>query len=681
MRPLVVLFLVLGALAALIFALASLAGTGRRGDGSRGLPVAPREGPVQGAPVELAPPPLEAESAAEETDEGRQAVAAGNESGGPKVSFGAIEGHVLDQAGLPIAGAKVFLRNERPSPFGEDLHDFGGSDAKPFASAESDAEGVFRFARLDPRKDWALTVTHERFQMWVSEMAIPVPDGGVWPETVILRPGMDCSGFVRDGGTKAPIAGALLVAESPLARIGKKKSRGRLETRTDANGAFVFRNVASSQSAPPILTITAAGYATQVHNNFSLVAVEPQVHIKNKQTGGRAVGRTVDFELEPAKVIAGRVLGPDRRGVPGVEIEALNQTGTVGCEGHAKSGRNGEFLIESLATGAYIVRVKATHLDARPMQRVEAGTTDVVIELFELAVATGRVVDEEDKPITSFTVKARIPNDYDNAYGVVAAQRSVKHSSDGSFEINGLPEGSYVIEGSAEGYASCFSEVFTATQGMVASDILVRLNRGGSLAGRIIDSYTGAPVPGVEVTTVENDYMEEDLVDLFADMDPSALTKALVHTDAGGAFRVEVMTPGTYQIQARYRGYSPVVIQDVVIVAGQETEVPPLSLIRGAVIRGVVYGRDREILPGANIQLYPVDVDDSFGHRMTRADGTGRYQIENMPPGTYQLSASRPSAGSGGNPFEALGDIKLSQVEISIEDGKVYDLDLRMGSN
>ena len=56
-------------------------------------------------------------------------------------------------------------------------------------------------------------------------------------------------------------------------------------------------------------------------------------------------------------------------------VEAMNQAGTIGCQGEAKSGKDGEFLIEGLAEGVYTVRVKATYFDASPLQRVEAGDT------------------------------------------------------------------------------------------------------------------------------------------------------------------------------------------------------------------------------------------------------------------------------------------------------------------
>jgi protocatechuate 3,4-dioxygenase beta subunit len=105
---------------------------------------------------------------------------------------------------------------------------------------------------------------------------------------------------------------------------------------------------------------------------------------------------------------------------------------------------------------------------------------------------------------------------------------------------------------------------------------------------------------------------------------------------------------------------------------------PALLLSKGAQITGIVYGADRAALPGASVQLTPSDPSQLQGHRQARTDANGRYVFENARPGNYQLSASRPHASSG-NPFEAIADMKTSEIEVSIDDGQRYELDLRLG--
>lgn len=681
MRPLVVLLLVLGSLAALLFALTTITGSGREGDEGRGLTAVVTPPPDAGGAVDLVAPLPRTEdekvprASVEET---RKALQADSDPGGRKVAFGAIEGIVVDRKGLPIAEAQVSLLNSKPSVLGEEIYALRGTEPpRPVAKFVTQSEGTFRFDQLDPRKDWSLIVNHERYVSYTTEVAITIPEGAVWKETLTMELGQTATGVVRDAKTSQPIAGARLVVDGPFARLNKKKSAGRMEATTDATGVYVFNNVGANAGQGRSLTVSAAGYATQVHTNFSLAVYgDAPTRFKNVQPPGQLEGRQLDFELELGRVIAGRVVNPEHRGVAGIEIEALSQSGTISSQGWAKSGANGEFLIEGLAEGIYVVRADSTNYGANPLQRVEAGDTGVLLELFEHALVTGKVIDSNGRPLSSFVVKARVANEISKAFGTVTAQRSVKDAREGRFELKGVPEGSYVIEALADGYASCFSDTFTATQGLVTSDIIVHMTRGGAIVGRILEAYGNAPIAGAEVSTMDNDFVEGEIWELFGAMEPTAMTKAKVFTDANGVFAFDVVTPGTYQIQIKAKGYSPFAVRDVEVVEGQSTEVRPQLLIKGAVISGMVFGRGQSLQPGASVQLAPVE-PNAEGHRTARADGTGRYVIENARPGTYRLSATRPSSGSS-NPFEAIADIRQSEIEISIEDGGRHEFDLHV---
>lgn len=686
MRPLVVLLLVLASLAALLVALTTLSDSGRHGDDSRGTAVrATPDRPIEPAILVEPVTPTEGAAAAASNEGARTAVAPAKDPKGPKVAFGAIEGEVIDEDGKPIAGAKVSLFDTKPGALGEEFNLLRGSEPpRPLFKTETNETGSFRFDQLDPRKDWSLSVAHERYEHFVSELPIPVPEGGVYPESIVLRPGQTMSGVVVAAGTRVPIAGALLVAENPFAltAANRKRAMGRLEARTDANGAYLFTNLGTAPAQNRMLTVSAPGYATQIYSNYSMVTfTEPEKDRRRntKPDPVQMIGRSQDFELMPGMVIAGRVVGPEQAGMAGVAIEAMNQTGTIGSGGTTESGKSGEFLIEGLAEGLYTLRVTAAKYDAAPLQRVESGDTNVVIELFEQASVTGKVVDSDGRAMTNFVVKARTTNEVSNAYGAVVAHRAIKGSTDGRFELGGLPEGAYVIEGLVEGYASCFSDPFTATQGMVTSDVVVRMNHGGSMSGQVLDGYTSLPISGVEITTNENDWIDgTTFFDLFGALEPSAMTKAKVFTDEQGRFSVEVMTPGTYQLSIRGRGFAPKFLRDVTVVEGQNTEVPQQLLIKGAVISGIVYGRTSTVQAGCSVQLNPADPNASDGFRTTRSDGTGRFTIENVEPGTYLLTATRPSNGNA-NPFEALVDMKQSEVTITIEDGGTYPIELHLG--
>jgi hypothetical protein len=111
---------------------------------------------------------------------------------------------------------------------------------------------------------------------------------------------------------------------------------------------------------------------------------------------------------------------------------------------------------------------------------------------------------------------------------------------------------------------------------------------------------------------------------------------------------------------------------------GETTEMPPIHLIRGANLTGVVYGTGRQPLPGASVQLQPAE-NNFEGHRVTRSDASGRYLLENVRPGTYKLTATKATSGNA-SPFEAISDMRLSEIEVSIEDGGRHEVDLNLDS-
>jgi len=468
----------------------------------------------------------------------------------------------------------------------------------------------------------------------------------------------------------------LLLVDSPMAAFAPKhQSAERIEAKTDATGAYTFFNVAPGRQT---LTVSAPGYATQVHYNFSMVNIgEPAKRFTNRMDDPSLESKEQDFELQPGKVIAGRVVGPEHQGVSGIEIEAVSQSGTIGSRGVASSTKSGEFLIEGLAEGLYTVRVNAEGYQSDPAQRVEAGDTNLLITLFEQASILGRVVDSAGRPLENFTCKVRAVNEASNAFGAVVAQKAYHGAQNGQFELPGVPEGEYVVEGIAAGYASSFSEPFSAVQGLVTSDVLVRMTKGGALRGLIVDSYSGAPIAGAEVSTKDNMWVEGDFFELFGEIEPSALTKATVKTDAEGRFEFSVLTPADYQIQIKRKGYTPVFVNDVHVVEGQKTNLPTQTLAKGAVIRGVVHGKDGRVAPGANVMLTPVDNNLMWSNRKARADASGSYVVENAQAGTYKLSASRPDSNAA-SPFDAVVEMRQSEIEITIEDGGEYAFDLFM---
>ena len=681
MRPIVVLILVLGAVTALVFALTSILGkeSGSRGS-ITGTPVTARPPEQARTEPEIVEPSAQAERRPEVVEETRTEVVPQAEA---RVSSGTgtIEGTVVDQQKAPVAEARVSLVNKGNTAFDETIYLMKNQDPpRPIAKLVTDVTGTFRFEGLDPKKDWTIVVTHDKY-MPHEAGPIPVPEEGVRREEIELEPGVTCSGTVRDAASGRGIPDALLVIDSPLAPFvsaaKRKQSQSRIEAKTDASGVYTFYNVGQGQNT---LIVSAQGYATQIHHNFSLVTPgQLPVRFKNRQELPGIESKQQDFDLTPGMIIAGRVIRPDRTGVSGVEVEAISQTGATGSRGTGTSGDDGEFLIEDVAEGLYTVRTILEGYDSTALQRVEAGDTEVLIELFELGAVQGRVVDPSGHPISSFVCRARTANPANDAFGAIIAQKKFNNASNGAFELSGLQEGEYVIEANAQGYAPSFSEPFMAVQGVTTPDVVVRMSKGGAVRGQVVDSYGSTPIAGAEVQTLDNEWVDDQLFDLFSALEPTALTKVSVRTDAEGKFEIPLMTPGDYQIRIKAKDFTTSVVNDVKVDDGHTTDIGALRLLKGAVVRGKVHGPDGEITPGASVQLYSVDNTEIWSNLKTRADASGYFAISNVQAGTYKLAASRSNQNNA-SPFVGIVDLHNSEIEITVEDGGQYDFDLYLGA-
>jgi len=688
MRPLTVLILILGAVAALVFAIVSVSGDRQRHGTvvSKDLVVRPakdsRETTQLAAPPEIVGPAAALQSGIDRSEVQTDPSARGAYSG-------AIEGIVLDRKSRPVAEARVHLLDVQSSEVSEAVRLVNDQDPPtPKDKIVTDTTGSFRFRALRPG-NWTIVVTHDTFDRYEAN-GIRVPEDGTVKEKITLEYGLSVQGYVTDAATGSPIENALLRLDNPLAAFlpSTRRSAARKEAQTDALGFFGFRNAGGGQKT---LIVSARGYAAQVHNNFGMSwgqqgSDDPGVSAAVRTLPGAttiddpSIPDNHNFELEPGMTIAGHVVGPNGEGINGVQVEAINQTGTIGSRGITTSKTSGEFLIEDIGEGFYTVRATAKGFSSQPLQRIETGRTNVEIVLAEQGRVSGQVViAESGKPVQDFVIKVRALHPRNPSWGNVVASRKFHDRSNGSFELKGIRQGDYVVEGSSRGFASSFSQSFVVAEGQETGDIVVHLTRGGSIKGIVIDSRTGEPVAGAEVKTQDNNYVDTEFFNLLAGLNDSASTKISVRTDANGAFELELMTPDTYQIQIVMKGYSAMTMNNVVIGDGKTHAMGKLELTEGAIVRGRVFGPDNTPSAGATIWMSPTD-NNPWGSRQARTDANGDYVLRNAVAGTYKLHASR-SASSRGNPFSAVVDMRNSEIEISLVNGEVYDQDIHMGPN
>lgn len=197
----------------------------------------------------------------------------------------------------------------------------------------------------------------------------------------------------------------------------------------------------------------------------------------------------VAIRLSPTVAIAGRVSGPDGRGVAGVAVRAFRESAVPALE-EARTDGAGAFRIEGLDDGPWILLTVPPLDFARPGP-VEArgGSHDVEIALVAAAAPTIRVIDERGAPVPG----ARVLVDEwteDRAGGETDA--------DGRVRLRGLaPGGRCQISLAPPGNRSDLSS--RRMWGWIPADSTFTLGPKLAVSGRVVDE-DGSPVAGARVT-------------------------------------------------------------------------------------------------------------------------------------------------------------------------------------
>ncbi len=164
--------------------------------------------------------------------------------------------------------------------------------------------------------------------------------------------------------------------------------------------------------------------------------------------GARVVGRALSTDLEP---LAHFVV-------------------TLKKHGRASTDPGGRFVFTDVAPGEYEVIVthpeRSSTDEAVPLETIlaEAGctVTATIVAPVRLARIRGRAVDSDGRPVSGVVITARrLGERTPRSKPVRLGSDRVVSDGEGAFEIRGLPEGGYVIDGQAPGRAEGRVEAWT----------------------------------------------------------------------------------------------------------------------------------------------------------------------------------------------------------------------------
>ena len=397
-----------------------------------------------------------------------------------------LEGQVVDEHELPVAGARIQL---------------SATDTRRHQSAISGADGSFAFEQLPTDEYRIIARSDTEYGLPQLVSLTPLTE----PLVLKLAPGSTIALRVLDGSGGASISGATVTVddEPPLV--------------TDAAGTVRLRGIG------PVfywLYVTAPGFAPLVRS------------LQPPSEGERPHDETV--ELQRGAPISGRVLGPDDRPVGAARV-CLATSGHE-CAATATSDGSGTWHLDAVAAATYDVTASSPQygpvaavklsLDGATAQRA------VVVHVAVDGQLVGTVVDATGTPVADARVHAAKASTW-----YVADETTT--DAYGRFELLGRIPDTYVIAARSGRLASTHQRVPVADGARIELRLVVQDVR---IAGTVVDSG-GKPVAGAEVGASETGFAAEDPIydDATSDLRGRFELDRLVP----GTFRIVVRSPGT----------------------------------------------------------------------------------------------------------------------------------------
>lgn len=536
----------------------------------------------------------------------------------------AITGFVRDPDGHPIANAEVFHWREQDRP------------------AWTDARGAFRLDGLDPRHgEFYLRAQADGFvgQGHSAELR-EKGDGTTFDEVVFVLPfAARLEGRVVAAGQ--PVEGAVV-------SVAGAKFPPRAES--DADGRFVLEGL-----QPGIAVLFAR------HDDFA-------PHQENVEVP--AAGRTgqVTISLDAGRVLRGVVRSDQDRVLEGALVMAWSGRRFAG---KVETDAEGRYSLSGLPAGALRLECEADRCVPLRDHEVQPDATDVDLRLATSGWLAGVVLDADTlEPVPKFQLRVLREGALAGEGVPLWASKPSKRGQHAAvlapWTLFGDPQGRWQIdvgaavgvvtdvEVQASGYANAVVLRQSARPAVEPESVRVLLGRGTTLRGVVTD-LGGAALSGATVRVV------------------GAAGKA--QTDDGGVFEIPNLQATQLQLAIEHAECG-IFAHAVSIPVGAAVWDERILVHAQGTLRGTVRAATGEPIPGAWIQLYPLEL--MSGKRMTRnakAGAQGEYEFVHLPPGDYELRRMESSVGAEGKSLWSHSQI------VTIEGREPVEVDLRSGGS
>jgi len=495
--------------------------------GPSGIPPEPEEKAAPRAPAPLDSSP---ESAAR-SGHAPPVKPTGDLKPGPSIRM--LRGTVKTPAGFPISEARVRARlgTGRGGPETETRTDKAGAFALEVPPFKKPGHPHTTTVRLEASASSFYT---EVYRVPLLEVTLPPKQ----VHFILGQPGA-LSG-------KVTLAGSGKAVKNVRIAVGGQYSHD-FETRTDPDGRYTFPDLKPGQY--------------RIHVYYFGAPSRPgggsYVEIR-AGTENRA-----DFKVRDPRSF--RVEGQVTEGLNGKPVAGM-EVRVRGLKAYSAATRTdgqGRFSLNNVPEG-YHLHFESEGYSRREKSRHMGSTAIHEVVLTRYARLRGRVVDPDQMGV---------------AGAWVFCERSSATDEAGGFDLEVFPrKGRFTLLARAEGYARARLErAFDLTPGKVVDGLMIRLQRGGTLAGRIRDEQ-GRPLETAFTLMVE------------AEEKPHRRKSHRGHTVQDGTFSVAGVSPGRYRGCVRVQGYliqalpGPMAVKEGERLEGLDVIVRKAVILRGRVV-------------------------------------------------------------------------------------------------
>ncbi|MBK9071505.1 MAG: carboxypeptidase regulatory-like domain-containing protein [Myxococcales bacterium] len=521
-----------------------------------------------------------------------------------------VRGRVVDEAGAPVEGAKIFAI-DASSYFGE-------IDSQPLA--QSDAKGEFTVAAVAPGS-YRFRARHADFAAATS--SITAVDANGTRELVLLTVK---KGIALRGRVVTTDKAAVAYANVSLAG----SADGTRSTTALADGTFEFKAVALAAGAEALeKTKLLARSETATSKPLPLAQLAPNANVARDIENlelvvdqvGKIAGTTVDeagAAVPEASVVA--YLDPSKNG--GDLMELMTQTATATSDG------DGNFVVYGLGDGEYSLsgsrggQMQWGGLPQNPTN-AKTGATGVRVVVPGEGKIVGKVAFADGSAPKSGTARV----------GWLQNANVV----DGAFTLEAVPAGNYALRVKGAGFVEGAKDGVVVKGGETTDVGTIVVERGRTVAGVVRDAK-GAPVVGAKV------YLGTMIVASGTGIGGSGeATSGEGSTESGG--------DGTFSFGGIGAKATTVVAEHssgrsfaVPVAAGTSDERGLVAVIRGYGSMGGTVNAggkpvEAQVIASPDGELKSISV--------VNAGADGAFVIERLPEGEYRVTAQ--TGGGLGN--------------------------------